>query len=589
MRICLVFDCLYPHSVGGGERWYRAVAEGVAARGHDVTYLTLRQWDPASGPGVPSVSVIAVGGDLELYAGGRRSIGAQVRFALGVFRHLARHGARYDVVQTPALHLSLLAVLLARSIRRFGLVVDWFEVWRRAYWLEYLGPVAGRLGWYAQRLSAHNRHAALCFSRLHADRLRALGHEGEITLVEGLRDLDTDQEPVEAAEPVVVFAGRHIPEKRVTAVVPAVALARERLPELRAVIFGDGPDRENVLGQIREGGLGAVVEAPASRRPRMSRRRCAAPSASCFRPSARATASSSWRPPRSGRRPLSSGDRTTRRPSWWTRARTALSRARQIRRPRRRDPARRCGRSVSPALHGRVVPAKPGPPLARHVDREAAGRLPLRERAVDLVPDPADGLERPARGRPPCDLDAVELSRRESTSSIARASASTSPRGTIVPSLPTASGTPPTSVATTGRPQQSASSTESGMFSLWLESTKASEARSRSATSSAPSAPAKSTAVSDAELCAGPPAPWSAARARRARASRPGRRRDRGERSQQQIEALHLNVERDVHEPCGDPLRRPRPDGRHACRRCSGRRGSARGRRSSRSPPAARG
>ncbi len=113
-----------------------------------------------------------------------------------------------------------------------------------------------------RRLSARSRHAALCFSRLHADRLRALGHEGEITLVEGLRDLDADQEPVEAAEPVVVFAGRHIPEKRVTAVVPAVALARERLPELRAVIFGDGPDRENVLGQIREGGLGAVVEAP---------------------------------------------------------------------------------------------------------------------------------------------------------------------------------------------------------------------------------------------------------------------------------------------------------------------------------------
>ena len=261
MRVCLVFDCLYPHSVGGGERWYRAVADGISRRGYDVTYLTLRQWGPA-GPDVPGVTVIAVGGNLELYAGGRRSIGAQLRFALGVFRHLARHGGQYDVVQTPALHLSLLAVLFARSIRGFGLVVDWFEVWRRAYWLEYLGPVAGRLGWFGQRLSARSPHAALCFSRLHAERLRALGHKGEITLVEGLRDLDADQAPVDSAEPVVVFAGRHIPEKHVTAIVPAVALAREQLPELRAVIFGDGPDRDQVLGQIGEHGLDGIVDAP---------------------------------------------------------------------------------------------------------------------------------------------------------------------------------------------------------------------------------------------------------------------------------------------------------------------------------------
>ena len=260
MRVCLAFDCLYPHSVGGGERWYRALADRLVARGHDVTYLTLRQWDPAMGPGVPGVDVVAVAGDLPLYSDGRRSIGAQLRFALGVARHLAHHGSRYDVVQTPALHLALLGVLAVRSVRRFALVVDWFEVWRRDYWLEYLGPVAGRLGWYGQRVMGRSRHAALCFSRLHTERLSALGYGGEITLLEGLRDVEA--EPPMPARPVVVFLGRHIPEKRVTAVVPAVALARERLPDLRAVVFGDGPERGRVLAQIRELGLEEAVDAP---------------------------------------------------------------------------------------------------------------------------------------------------------------------------------------------------------------------------------------------------------------------------------------------------------------------------------------
>ena len=150
MRICLVFDCLYPYTVGGGERWYRSLAEGLARRGHTVTYLTRLQWDPAEGAEVPGVEVIAVAPAMDLYVEGRRKISVQLRFALGVFRHLLLHGRRYDVVQTPALHASLLAVLATRRLRRFKVVVDWFEVWTREYWIEYLGGLAGRFGWWAE-------------------------------------------------------------------------------------------------------------------------------------------------------------------------------------------------------------------------------------------------------------------------------------------------------------------------------------------------------------------------------------------------------------------------------------------------------
>ena len=262
MRICLVFDCLYPHTVGGAERWYRNLAESVARRDHSVTYLTLLQWDPDTGSGVRDVNVIAVAGRSELYAHGRRSIGAQLRFALGVFRHLLVQGGRYDVVQTPALHLSLLAVIAARPFRRFTLVVDWFEVWTREYWLDYLGGVAGRLGWWGQRISARAKHHALCFSRRHARRLEEIGYSGEITLIEGLLPPElAASEPV-PAESTVVFAGRLIPEKQATTIVPAVALARAHVPELRAMIFGDGPEREALLRLIDESGLNGAVQAP---------------------------------------------------------------------------------------------------------------------------------------------------------------------------------------------------------------------------------------------------------------------------------------------------------------------------------------
>lgn len=262
MRICLAFDCLYPYTVGGGERWYRSLAEGLSRRGHTVTYLTRLQWDPAEGAEVPGVEVIAVAPAMDLYVEGRRSIAVQLRFAFGVFRHLLVHGGRYDVVQTPALHASLLAVLATRPLRRFKVVVDWFEVWTREYWIEYLGGLAGRFGWWAERLMAGSRDVALCFSRIHADRLKQLGHRGPIVQVEGLSELPAEDVEPSAAEPLIVFAGRHIPEKEAPAVVRAVALAREQIPELRGTIFGDGPDRPEVLRLVESLGLGGAVSAP---------------------------------------------------------------------------------------------------------------------------------------------------------------------------------------------------------------------------------------------------------------------------------------------------------------------------------------
>jgi glycosyltransferase involved in cell wall biosynthesis len=60
----------------------------------------------------------------------------------------------------------------------------------------------------------------------------------------------------------VVFAGRHIPEKRVPAVVPAIARARAVVPDLRGLVLGDGPERPDVLAAIAKAGLTGVVEAP---------------------------------------------------------------------------------------------------------------------------------------------------------------------------------------------------------------------------------------------------------------------------------------------------------------------------------------
>ena len=264
MRICIVYDCLFPWTVGGAERWYRNLSERLAADGHDVTYLTRRQWSDDDEPRLPGVRVIAVSPDEPLYGpDGNRRIGEALRFGRGVLAHLARHGRGYEVVHTASFpYFSLLAAGATRPLGRFWLVVDWHEVWSARYWSEYLGPVLGRVGHAVQRACVLLPQRAYCFSRLHAGRLRAEGLRGEPIVLEGEYAGDlTPPEPNEA-EAVVAFAGRHIAEKRVPAIVPAVRRARATLPELRAVLFGDGPARDEVLAAIAREGLVGVIEAP---------------------------------------------------------------------------------------------------------------------------------------------------------------------------------------------------------------------------------------------------------------------------------------------------------------------------------------
>jgi glycosyltransferase involved in cell wall biosynthesis len=275
MRILIVYDCLFPYTIGGGERWYRNLAERLTVDGHEVTYLTLRQWDRGARVDLPGADVRIAGPRMALYADGRRKIAPPLLFGAGVLWHLVRHGRSYDIVHTASFpFFSLLAAALVRPLHRYGLVVDWFELWSRAYWRDYLGAAGGRVGWAVQKLCLRVPQRAFTLAQATAVRLRAEGVHGDVEVLTGLQDVSDvevltglqDVPPAtptpQPARPEVVFAGRHIPEKRVPALVRGFAALHERAPELRLVVYGDGPDRPEVLALIESEGLGDVASAP---------------------------------------------------------------------------------------------------------------------------------------------------------------------------------------------------------------------------------------------------------------------------------------------------------------------------------------
>ena len=284
MRICLIYDCLFPYTVGGAERWYRNLAERLVEEGHEVTYLTLRQWERGEHLEIdPRIHVVAAGPRMSLYTGPRRRILPPLVFGAGVLWHLLRHGRSYEVVHTCAFpYFSLLAAAAARPLGRYGLLVDWFEVWSRQYWRSYLGGAGGRVGELVQWACARVPQRAFCFSELHARRLRELNLRGTITVLRGLyaggkkapfpsrtgeSSLLESDTPVglplpNKTNPVVLFAGRLIPEKRVTVGVAAVARAARRIESLHGVFYGEGPEHDALHAAIAEHDASAFISAP---------------------------------------------------------------------------------------------------------------------------------------------------------------------------------------------------------------------------------------------------------------------------------------------------------------------------------------
>ncbi|WP_354699226.1 Glycogen synthase [Paraconexibacter sp. AEG42_29] len=272
MRVCLVYDCLFPWTVGGAERRMRELAEALAAAGHEVTYLTRLQWPLADPPAIDGVRVVAVSRDEPLYGpDGNRTIGEPLRFGFGVLRHLARHGREYDVVHTASFpYFSLLAAGAVRRRGRYRLVTDWHEVWSPEYWRTYVGGPQGVVAHQIQRACARIRQTPFAFSRLHADRLVDEGLRGTPAVIweewaDDARAVLAEPAPavVAAPEPVVVFAGRFIAEKQAPLAVAAMALAAAEVPGLRGVVLGDGPERDAVQAAVAAArSAGAVVDAP---------------------------------------------------------------------------------------------------------------------------------------------------------------------------------------------------------------------------------------------------------------------------------------------------------------------------------------
>lgn len=264
VRAAIAYDGLFPWSIGGAERWYRALAEGLARAGANVTYVTRLQWD--NPPQIEGVEVVAVRGPRDIYhADGTRRVDQPIRYAVGLMSWMLRNRGSFDILHLANFpYFPLLATRAALARTGQPVLVDWFEVWPERYWTEYGGKMVGRFGYLIQELCIRLTPTALVFWDHTAQRLREHGLKSRPVVLPGLLP-DADPSAGVARDRLtspatVFFSGRHIKDKGVMLLPEALRIARAQIPDLHLVIAGEGVQTPLVRAKVEALGLSHCVK-----------------------------------------------------------------------------------------------------------------------------------------------------------------------------------------------------------------------------------------------------------------------------------------------------------------------------------------
>jgi glycosyltransferase involved in cell wall biosynthesis len=215
-------DLNHPEA-GGAEKYLVTVAEGLAARGHEVTFRT------AAYPGALPEETVA--GVRYLRRGGHYSIYPRA-FA-------SNATSSQDVVVDVQNGVPYLSPLVTRSP-----VVNLVHHVHREQWPVVFGPRTARFGWWLESRVAPRVYGATSYvavSDSTARELVELGVDRErVTIIHNGTDAVADADAERSPDPRVVVLGRLVPQKRVEVALDAVAALRERIPGLHLDVVGSG-------------------------------------------------------------------------------------------------------------------------------------------------------------------------------------------------------------------------------------------------------------------------------------------------------------------------------------------------------------
>jgi len=262
MRIAYIYDVVYPYVKGGAERRFWELAKRLSSRGHQVHIYGMKSWPGAAVFVQEGVYLHGIGCSRPLYTQqGIRSIRQVLSFTWRILPVLWRD--KFDLVDCNAFpYLVFFPVKLYAFFKKVPLVVTWQEVWDK-YWYAYLGYFKGHIARLVERAVIHLSHNIIvhcaktmqgllrCGVNPQRKNIRIIAHGVDFKLI--------DETPKSNQETDLIFMGRLIKDKNVDVLLKAVYEIKKELNDVKCTIIGDGPEKEHLLGLVRDLNLGENI------------------------------------------------------------------------------------------------------------------------------------------------------------------------------------------------------------------------------------------------------------------------------------------------------------------------------------------
>jgi glycosyltransferase involved in cell wall biosynthesis len=255
MKIAYVYDAVYPWVKGGAEKRIYELSRRLAKRGHEVHCYGMKWWTGEDEILKDNVHLHGICQTMPFYSNGKRSI-SQAAFFAG---KLLSHRIDCDVMDCQNFpYLSCFSAKLLTGLRGQKLFITWHEVWGD-YWRRYLGE-KGRAGqaveWAAARLTDHNVAVSVRTQR----ELLNLGASEVVVVPNGIDWQEINRVHASALQSDIIYVGRLVEHKNVDLLIRALEIVKADIPDVKALIVGDGPENGTLKSLVSELGLGKNVE-----------------------------------------------------------------------------------------------------------------------------------------------------------------------------------------------------------------------------------------------------------------------------------------------------------------------------------------
>jgi len=246
MKIALVYDVIYPYIKGGGEKRFYEIGRKLAKKGHQVHLYGMKFWEGANVIKQNKMYLHGICKAKKLYTKeGKRSILQAIYFG---FHSMKLIKEDFDVIDCCGFpYFSLFACKLTSIVKKKPLYATWYEVWGKNYWYEYIGW-KGYLGYIIEKLAVLMPDKIISISKHTTHKLKnELNSKKPIyTVLNGIEyDLIRKIKPAKEKSDVI-FVGRLMSHKNVDILIRSVKLIKEKNPEIKSLIIGDGPEKKRL-------------------------------------------------------------------------------------------------------------------------------------------------------------------------------------------------------------------------------------------------------------------------------------------------------------------------------------------------------